>query len=67
MARNPHPSGRPIRRTKYVERPIWRIPDSQPNVPRLRRGELVSAIGFLHHWKDAEDGDDDLATRRPVR
>jgi hypothetical protein len=42
----PHPSGRPIRQARCVSRPIWRIPDDGATVPRLRRREMMPAIGF---------------------
>ena len=41
-----HPSGRPIRRVEIKGRPIWRVPDIESNVPRLRRREQAPAIGF---------------------
>lgn len=46
--RRPHPSGRPIRKIERKGRPIWRIPDTESNVPRLRPGtEQTNAIGFI--------------------
>lgn len=45
-----HPSGRPIDRRVAKERPIWRIPDTEPNVPRLRVRDGVPAIGFTHKF-----------------
>lgn len=58
MQRNPHPSGRPIRRTETKGRPIWRIPDVEPNVPRLRQPAAVDAIGFVHQFSEPERDDD---------
>lgn len=53
-----HPSGRPIRHDKCKGRPIWRVPDSGPVTPGLRRKELQPAIGFTvgnYHSQDDED------------
>jgi hypothetical protein len=42
-----HPSGRPIPENRVVGRPMWRIPDKESNVPRLRdEKSTVAAIGF---------------------
>lgn len=46
----PHPSGRPIRPRIVKGKSIWRIPDTESNVPRLRRSERVEAIGFVHDF-----------------
>lgn len=54
----PHPSGRPIRRDHSVGRPMWRIPDDGPNLPKLKRGELKPAIGFVHDFS-RENGYED--------
>lgn len=51
----PHPSGRPIHHPKIGIRSIWRIPDTEPNVPRLRRSEQVEAIGFVHDFERRDD------------
>jgi hypothetical protein len=54
----PHPSGRPIRIHLVKGRSIWRIPDTEPNVPRLRpQRQTVEAIGFIHNFHEAPDND----------
>lgn len=57
MERKPHPSGRPRRQPERKSRPIWRIPDTEPNVPRLRKGyEQTRAIGFtVGGYRSQED------------
>ena len=55
MAKNPHPSGRPIRRDRKVGRGFWNYPND-PNIvyaiPRLRQKPpaafVADAIGYLH-------------------
>jgi hypothetical protein len=42
-----HPSGRPVRRETARIASIQRIPRDEPLTPRLRRRELVEAIGFV--------------------
>jgi hypothetical protein len=54
----PHPSGRPIHKSSKVGRSIWRIPDSEPNVPRLRQRDLKPAVGFVHDFS-RENGYED--------
>jgi hypothetical protein len=55
----PHPSGRPIHHPKVGVRSIWRIPDMESNVPRLRpQGGTVEAIGFVHDFGDEENNSD---------
>lgn len=45
--RKRHPSGRPIRKDELRGRPIWRIPDKGPVIPRLQPKEKdITAIGF---------------------
>lgn len=45
----PHPSGRPIHERIVKGNPIWRIPDTMPNVPRLRiEKQDIEAVGFVH-------------------
>ena len=47
----PHPSGRPLpHREVPVGRPIWRVPDTEPNVPRLRTPIKPDCIGFIHRF-----------------
>lgn len=42
-----HPSGRPQRKERVVARPIWRLPDKGPVIPRLQEPtQNISAIGF---------------------
>lgn len=55
----PHPSGRPIHRRVVKGRPIWRIPDTEPNVPRLREERIdTNCIGFLHDFGVQDDDDE---------
>lgn len=53
----PHPSGRPIRRSRERGRPIWRIPDDGPVTPRLQR-QVTNAIGFVVRSQQQEESDD---------
>lgn len=56
----PHPSGRPIRPHIVKGRSIWRIPDIESNVPRLREKKRdLDCIGFLHDFREVptDDGD----------
>jgi hypothetical protein len=54
----PHPSGRPIHERIVKGNPIWRIPDTVPNVPRLREDRIqTEAIGFVHHFP-CDDNED---------
>lgn len=42
-----HPSGKPIRNERIVGRPMWRIPDKGPVIPRLQTPtETINAVGF---------------------
>lgn len=55
----PHPSGRPIRPRIIKGRQIWRIPDTEPNVPRLREERVdTNCIGFLHDFEGKDDVDE---------
>lgn len=55
----PHPSGRPIHERIVKSHSRWRIPDTEPNVPRLREEKRnVEAIGFLHDFQGAVDDDE---------
>lgn len=68
MAPRPqHPSGRPIRRPRYVNLPIRRVPFDGPLTPGLRTDFNTTAIGF--HVDQPEDGfdDDDCLRRRHDR
>ena len=50
-----HPSGRPIRAPKKVDRRKWNIPDDEYQTPRLQKGKLKEAIGFVHSFPRDED------------
>ena len=51
-----HPSGRPIKKTVVVGRPMWRIPDKGSVIPRLQdEKKEIQAIGFTA--KIASDDD----------
>lgn len=53
-----HPSGRPIRKDRTVGKPLWRIPDKGPVIPRLQPDYgRVSAIGF--HVGQADPDEDE--------
>ena len=55
-----HPSGHPIRSRHVVRLPIARTPPDEPLVPGLRPGnEKTEAIGFIHHFPDEDDWDDE--------
>jgi hypothetical protein len=55
----PHPSGRPIRERRIKGRPMWRIPDVEPNVPRLRQEKRdLNCIGFVHFPVERQDESD---------
>jgi len=49
--KGPHPSGRPIHGRIIKGRPIWRVPDSESNIPRLRAvRQNLNCIGFIHNF-----------------
>jgi hypothetical protein len=52
-----HPSGRPIRpRVVKAARPVWHIPDSESNVPRLRTPRKdLDCVGFIRFPVERED------------
>lgn len=55
----PHPSGRPVRKTEVKGRPMWRIPDSESNVPRLRvKKNDLDCVGFIQF--PVEHSDDEF-------
>jgi hypothetical protein len=61
MAKNPHPSGRPIR-DQYIPKkpssPTWRCPLEAPATPRLRAkplGAPADAVGYLRVYPTNDD------------
>lgn len=55
----PHPSGRPIRPHVVKGRQIWRIPETEPNVPRLREMKRdLDCVGFLHSFREMQEDED---------
>lgn len=50
-----HPSGRPRRESRKVERPIWRVPDKGLVTPRLQDKERTEDIGFMARIVEDDD------------
>ena len=51
-----HPSGRPIKKTVVVGKPIWRIPDKGSVIPRLQdEKKEIQAIGFTAKISSDDD------------
>jgi hypothetical protein len=57
MAKNPHPSGRPIRRDEKVGRQYWNYPAETYATPKLRpiSKPVADAIGYHRIYPTGDD------------
>lgn len=52
----PHPSGRPIRAAVLKKPSAYRVPETEPVVPRLRQDKRdLECVGFVHNFERADD------------
>jgi len=57
MAKNPHPSGRPIRKDEKVGRQYWNYPAETYATPKLRPKlvPVADAVGYLRVYPTNDD------------